>query len=309
MIYINQSLIRKFYYKGELRDYCPYSIYCEMIAKTHSRKTLPMIAGSYFETLCLGSGVKGSKTDDMPRKKLTARQILNKQKIGDKTIDQKRIEQQHLIFEKNASIFQINVQKEVNTQVRIVKRYSRNDDIILVGELDIFPTTILLPERGLRLAVIDLKLTGTFSSFGEYCWGEPSSLDNIQGLFYNNLVRDIDINLNMDINSESKINYLYTSTIKKQLETNDPLFFYWVFNYKTNNLTNKFIEVPYRTADKFDLKEAIRKTIKEYNKNVQKRWDRLNPSYETCQGCPVIECSERVSFKDNKTDNKQFDSV
>lgn len=307
---ISQSLIRRFFYKGEKRDYCPYSIYCEFITKTHGKQTMAMLAGSYFETLCLGSGINGDKTEDMPRKKLTARQILDKQTLGDKTIDQKRIEQQHMVFERLKSIYQVNVQKEVNTQVKLVKEYSKNDNILLVGELDIFPSTILLPERGLRLCVIDLKLTGKFSDYGEYCWGTPSALDNIQGLFYNNLVRDIDIELNHRINPESKINYLYTGAIKKQLESNEPLFFFWVFNYKEKELSNKFIEVKYDIVGKAELYESIRKTIEEYNKNERDAWHVVRPSFDVCKGCAVLECKSRVAFDNsNENNNNQFETI
>lgn len=301
---ISQSLIKKFFYKGEKREYCPYQIYCEHITKSHERQTTAMLAGSYFETLCLGAGINDEKTLDMPRKNLTAKQILAGQTIGDKRIDQIRIEQQAMIFDKKKAIYQISVQKEINTQVKIVKMFSKNDNILLQGELDIFPSTILLPERGIRLCVIDLKATGMFSDFGEYCWATPSAMDNIQGLFYGNLVRDIDIELNARINPDSKIHYLFTGPIKKQLETGDPLFFFWVFNYKEKELQDKFIEVPWTAIGEAELKEAIRKTIDEYNKNEREGWTITRPSYEQCKGCAVLGCESRVAFE-NKEDNKQ----
>lgn len=300
---ISQSLIKKFFYKGEKRDYCPYQIHCETIIKSHNRTTDAMIAGSYFETLCLGSGINDQKTEDMARKRLTAKQIMAKQTIGDKTIDQIRVEQQAMIFERQSAIYQISVQKEINTQVKLVKMFSENDNIILQGELDIFPTTILLPERGIRLCVIDLKLTGRFTDWGEYCWGSPSSLDTIQGLFYNNLVRDIDIELNAKHNPGSKISYLFTGPIKHQIEKNEPLFFYWVFNYKEKEISNKFIEVGYDNMGKAELKTSITRTIEEYNKNERNGWTKTNPSYDKCSTCAVLDCVDRMVFKNEEQTN------
>jgi hypothetical protein len=290
---INQSLIKAFFYKGEKRDYCPYSIYMQYITKEVNVQTEAMMKGSFFETLCLGSGIDNNVIDDLPRKKLTSKQIIAGQKIGDKKIDQIRIEQQHLNFERSKAIYQINVQKNVNTQVEIVKYFSKNDNIIIKGNLDIFPTTILLPQRGLRLAVIDLKLTGKFSDFGEYCWATPANMDMTQGYMYHELIRDIDIELNMEINPNSRLLYLFTGAIKKQLETIEPLFFFWIFDYKSSELNNKFVEVSYNATTKAELFESIRKTVYELNKNERNGWHNLNPNAYSCNGCPIIQCQSR----------------
>ena len=65
--------------------------------------------------------------------KLTSKQILAGQKIGDKKINQIRLENQHLNFERLCGTYQINVQKDVNTQVRIIKKWVNssfpNEDI------------------------------------------------------------------------------------------------------------------------------------------------------------------------------------
>lgn len=309
---INQSLIKRFFYKGVKRDYCAYRIYAENIVKTHSVTTDPMMAGSFFETLCLGSGIDGNKTTDLPRKKLTKKQIANGQTIGDKKIDQVRIEQQHLMFERLKAAYQISVHKDLNTQVKLFKVFSKNDNILIKGELDIFPTTILLPQRGIRLAVIDLKLTGRFSDYGEYCWGTPSALDNIQGLFYNELARDIDMDLMREVCPGSRIHDLYTDSIKRQLEENEPLFFYWVFNYKEKEILNKFIEVKYGPTEKAELNQAVIRTVEEINKNERNGWTDRKPIYENCNGCPVLDCPVRVMSKevdDSSSEHIQFDAI
>jgi hypothetical protein len=304
---INQSLINKFYYKGEPREYCPYSVYLHSITKEVKRQTESMLKGSFFETLTLGAGIE-DKVTDIPRKKLTAIQILAGQSIGDKTIDQIRIEQQALNFERQKAIYQINVQKEVNTQVEIYKLFSKNDDIHLKGTLDIFPTTILLPERGLRLAIIDTKLTGKFSDYGEYCWATPGAMDHTQGYMYHYLVRDIDLNYNLEMNKESKLSYLYTGSIKHQIETNEILFFYWVFTYKDAEVKDKFVEVSWNETSKAELIESIRKTINEINKNERNGWNNVKPSSYACNGCNIIECKERYVGNTFNTNN-QFESV
>ena len=308
---INQSLIKKFFYKGELRDYCPFSVNATSIAKTHNSISDSMNKGSYFETLCLGGSANNSATDDLPRKKLTAKQILAGQKMGDKTIDQTRIEQQHLVFERQKAIYQINVQALVNTQVRVYKQWSKNDDILIHGEHDIFPTTILLPERGIRLASIDLKLTGSFSDFGEYCWLTPSAMDHTQGYMYHELARDIDLQLNMDIEPNNKLQDLYTGAIKKQLELNELLFFYWVFTYKQSGgqQLNKFVEVPWNTSVKTELNETIRKTVEQINKQNRNGWIDKVSSKSTCQGCPVLECTQRFTSSVESNEHNQFESI
>jgi len=307
-ILINQSLIKKFYYKGELRDYCAVSINASTIAKTHERTSLSMDSGSYFETLCLGGGANNSTTHDLPRKKLTVKQILLGKTIGEKTIAQVRIEQQALIFERQKAIYQINVQKEVNTQVRIYKQWSKNDDIIIHGEHDIFPTTILLPERGLRLGTIDLKLTAGFTDYGEFCWATPSAMDHTQGYMYHELGRDIDMQLNMDMMPDSKLQYLYTGPMKRQIEEHELLFFYWVFTYKEVENKNKFIEVPWTKDNRNELNESIRKTVEQLNKNERENWQGLYPSPNNCSNCPILDCPSKVSFNNEKVFNN-FESV
>ena len=304
---INQSLIKKFLYRGEVRDYCPYSIYCQSIIDTHNIHTNSVIAGSYFETQCLGSGVRGNKTDDMPRKNLTKKEILSGNTIGSKTVDHQRIDKQVMIFEQQKAIYQINVQKEVNTQVRVYKPWERNNDVILNGEYDIFPTTILLNDGSIYLAAIDLKLTKTFTDFGEYCWLNPTGLDLTQAYMYHELARDIDIDFNLKMMPDSKLQYLYTSNIKKQLKKNNLQFLFWVFEY-SKEMRTKFINVSWNPTKRAELFESIRLTIEEINKNEQKGWMNTNPIYENCKKCPVFECPNRIAF-DDKPKFEQHEEV
>lgn len=305
---INQSLIKTFFYKGEIRDYCPYKVYCTTIAKTHEISSESMDAGSYFETLCLGSGRDGKTVTDLKRKKLTAKQIQEGMTIGSKSIDQIRIEQQALIFEQQKAIYQINVMKDVNTQVTIYKQWSKNDCIDLFGNLDIFPTTILLPKRGLRLTTIDTKLTKKFSTWGEFAWETPEIMDHTQGFMYHELMRDIDIDFVADRDPESRLIQMYTGAIKNQLENNDPLFFYWIFNYDTT-LKNKFVEVPYKELDNKELHESIRKTINELNERERKGWNDVFPTKYNCGNCPVLNCPSKYTSSSENSIDEQFQSI
>ena len=291
---LNQTLIKKFVYNGEVREYCPHSIHCECIAKTHNRSSATMLAGSYFETLCLGSGIKGQKTDDMPRKRLTKKQIANGQTIGDKTVDQVRIDEQVLRFRHMAAEAQLSIQPEVNTQVGIFKRWSRNDNIILKGELDLFPTPIMLTTGEMKIACIDLKLTKKFTDWGEFCWLTPQALDVTQGLMYHELMRDIDMELNVSLDPETKLLYLYKDGIRKQLEKNDMMFIYWVFEYAAE-LRTKMIAVKWTPERRAELNESIRKTIEEINRCERRGWSDTRPNEKNCQGCPVIECPLKVT--------------
>ena len=307
-LYINQSLYKAFFYKGERRDYCAQYIKRQCIDKEVSRESLAMTCGNYFETQCLGSSIGGKKTDDLPRKKLTAKQIIAGQTIGDKTIDHVRIDQQVMMFNKKKAEYQISVEKEVNTQIGIKKLWSKNDNIILQGELDIFPASIALPKRGLRLCTIDLKLTGTFTDYGEYCWATPSGLDPIQGYMYSELTRDIDLEFNMIENPDSNLHLVYTPTVQNILSKQDPLFFFWVFNYK-QDIANKFIEVDYNDMARREFNESIRKTVEEINKNERDNWQMVRPLPSNCNQCAILNCPVRETFNKPVVEHSQFETI
>ena len=308
-LYINQSIIKAFFYKGEKRDYCHRYVKEQCIDKSVSKESLSMMCGNYFETLCLGSSMGGKTTYDLPRKILTKKQKENGQKVGDKTIDQIRIEEQALVFNRKKTEHQISVQKNVNTQIEIKKLWSVNDNIILKGELDTFPTSIALPKRGLRLCTIDLKLTQTFTDFGEYCWATPANIDPIQGYMYSELVRDIDLAFNHEENPDSRLFMVYTETVQRILSQIDPLFFFWVFTYKKNP-ANKFVEVEYNSMKRLELFESIRKTVEEINTNERRGWDREVPSKDNCKQCGILNCNSRITFnKNNNSHTENFETI
>ncbi len=245
---LNQSLIARFLYKGDERELiCPYQRYCYDIAHTHKYRTLSMLNGSFFETLCIGRGAGGKIIDDLPRKKLVkARELENIRRKendlpeikGDKTMDQIRIEQQANRFKILCAKYQVSV-FESNTQTKIIVPWHKNPDVLLSMEYDIFPTPIITND-GLMMAIIDLKLTADIHvTYGEYCWGAPEYLDIIQGMMYHygarQLVDHVNFNPHMtDLLTKPAVNMIKNNALK---------FYYWVFNYKKETLEDKLIEV------------------------------------------------------------------
>jgi hypothetical protein len=271
---INSSLIKRFLKKGNEIDICPKYINLIHIDKLIEEEgTLNMLKGCYFESRTLGKGAKGNIVTDLPRKAK-----------GVKTTDHERIDNQVLVFKQVCAKYQINI-NEYNTQVLIKKRWEKNPDIMLHGELDIFPTAVLSKE-GLKLATIDLKLTSNIdNTFGDFCWGSPSYLDHIQADMYNYLVRDIDFELNphlKDIIPESVLDIINNNWFS---------FYYLVFDYKKDSKW-KPIERKWDNTIKSELFESIRKTERLINKYDLEGWNE-NPSYEKCKNCPISDCKSK----------------
>jgi len=298
---LTQSLINRFLYKGEEREQlCPRKIYCIDIAQTHHYRTESMLKGSYFETLCIGSGAGGRKTEDLPRKRLTKVRDLENIKRkehglpevkGDKTLDQQRIEQQAARFRILSAKHQITILEE-NTQVRIRVPWHKNPDIHLSCEFDIFPTAIMTKD-GLKLTIIDLKLTADVNAtYGEYCWGAPEYMDLIQAYMYHYCARQL-IN-NVDLNPHVK--EVLTASAANLIRDNQLQFHYWVFNYKKDTLEDKFILVQWDETKEAELHESIRKCVSLIEFNEQMDWP-TKPNYKICKECTVFDCKDRNTIQ------------
>jgi len=293
---INSSLIKALYFKGNERPSCPHYIYNIYINKNYeSEPSESMNFGSYFETLCIGSGARGRITDDLPRKQLTEKQnIANRVSVskgnpviyyGEKTINQIRIEAQASEFKRLCAKYKITIVPPFNTQVKIYKRFSENT--ILSGELDVFPT-LMLGESDPRLSIIDLKLTADLgSTFGEFAWGDFDSMDKLQGWMYHYLVRDIDLDLIFSFNENCLLPEIITPAVTNIINNNDLLFFFWVFDYKkdVSKLGNKFFKVDYDKNTESELTETIRKTESLLDYFELHNWSK-NPC-KTCEKCPI----------------------
>ena len=296
---ISSSVLKRMFFHGNERPFCPYYIYQDCILKVVEKEpSISMKYGSYFETQCLGSGAGGRITDDLPRKDLTLKQEqANKlaeskgnPKIyhGEPTINHIRIDSQVVEFKRLCSKYQIAVAPPYNTQVRIYKPFDEN--ITLVGELDIFPTLIMGKESP-RLAIIDLKLTSDLNStFGEFAWGDFSSMDTIQGVMYHYLVRDIDYEFNAAMSGNTNLRDLITPATESIIARNELLFLFWTFDYKkpVEKLGNKFFPVNYNTNAESELKETIRKCASLLDYHEGDGW-KLKPG-KYCNGCPIKDC-------------------
>jgi len=296
---ISQSLIKKFLKKGDIIPICPKNIYeTEIAPEVETPPTEPMLKGSYFETLVLGSGREGHKTLDLPRKKLTIKQEtenrIRAEKgetpiLGGKKLDQIRIEEQAERFKILRVQRQIMI-SEFNTQVRIFKKWDEDTSVFLRGDLDIFPTPIMGKE-GLQMAIIDIKLTQNIDNeFGDYRWGDPYNMDHIQAQMYHFLVRDVDMSINKGLRD------ILTPSAKRIIDSNSLLFLYWVFSYGSGNLRDKFVRYNWDKNKEREFRESVRKTISIIQDNEAKGWP-AEPEYERCIKCPITDCPERSEIQ------------
>ena len=263
---------------GEPNDYCPLSINEQVIKRTHEYKNIYTEKGSYFETLCIGSGLDGKKVTDLPRKK-----------DGGKTLDQVRIEEQHLRFEQLRKKYNISIVEGVNTQIKI---YKMINGILLEANMDIFPTVVETPSRYV-FSIIDLKLTSDIhSNFGMFSWNRAASIDPIQAYTYMECATHIDLELNASLNNpiEEK---LYNCGWSAGMGT--PSFWYMIFDYSPR-MNVKFIEVDYNSHRRAEFLETVRKTDIELRKSV-KHWSKVNPQSYNCDRC-ALSCDARVTKED-----------
>jgi len=292
-ILVSQSDIKWFYHRMEERDHCPRKGYELKILRRYKEPTTEaQEKGCYFETLCLGSSAGGKATFDLPRKKLTSKQVTEGLKKGiplqdvkgDKTIDQIRIEEQALRFQQRIVELGVHVGPD-NTQVPIIKHIF--DNVYLIGELDIFPAVIKTPE-GIRKAMIDLKLTGDIrSTFGEYGWGNFEYMDHIQAFCYHELITDIDLDLNPHLGEIFGKNPMLASDLAKGMYE----FYYWVFGYKKADPDQENIfRVTYNATKRAELYQQIRAYValtQMYVEAEKKGILQTNSQYVHCKDCPV----------------------
>ena len=309
---IHQSLISKFLYKGNEREFCPKQIYhTEWIQDVPRFISIEMEHGNFFETLCIGSGVGGRKTIDLPRKALTKLQTAQNEvakKEGkkqpnkpQKKIGQIRLEEQEYVFRQLCVKYGITViPTEIlengkiiygNTQIPLLVQWEEDPTVYLQMTYDIFPTIMLGAEEKFYLAIIDLKTTGDIhNTYGKYCYGDPSNLDKIQGHMYHYGARHISFDLNPHL-----VDIISTKALTL-INRNDIKFIMWVFDYKKQEPENKFIEVEWNSLVKAELFESIRKTISTIEINEQLGWP-TTPEYKFCLNCPLKKCPDRTMIE------------
>ena len=289
--YLSQSTIKQFIRHGNELEYCPYERYKAIISREETRPTtLFQLRGQFFESISIG-GVSSYSTHpvlDLPRKRLNKKTlILNPKAKGEKTVSQLRIEEQSKIFKEKAEQYGI-VYNELNTQTKIYKRYEHDKSIILRGEMDIFPT-IIKKDGKYKLAIIDLKLTGNLENgFGDFNWSDFESMDHLQAMFYLYLLKDLDFDLNDELNPRNNLRELIKGDILELLNNEQMIFIYWIFDYKPA-YTDMFKEYYTSELKWKQFHETLRKATALLEMEHKLGW-RPRPSDSLCNGCHVKSC-------------------
>ena len=287
--YINQSTIKKFIKKGTEIPHCPNKIHKSYIIREFPDPTSEaMLKGKYFESEFIGGTAHGGGiVADLPRKRVTKKALkLNPNAIGEKTLSQIRIDEQVKIGKEKAKKYGV-VYNEFNTQTKIYKRWHEDPNIILTGELDIFPT-ILKYKGNYYLTIVDLKLTADISNtYGDFCWGDFESMDHLQSAHYQYLIKDIDFDLNDELNPGNYLRELINPERAKMINDGYLLFVYWIFDYKPkyNDMFQPHIMHPIDWAHYY---ETIRKSISMLGFMESQNWP-CNPG-SLCEGCNVKTC-------------------
>lgn len=121
-----------------------------------------MLAGSFFETLCLGSGAQGQVITDLPRLK-----------SGEKSTDQVRIEKQAERFKALFNTAESDYSGWTMGRSQLYLEYEDRGGTI---DFEMF--------IGERACIVDLKLTKDLVTG---YWSRPSEVDLIQIVHYRNL--------------------------------------------------------------------------------------------------------------------------
>jgi len=286
VLFLNQSLAKEIIdLWGNEVENCPRMINELYIAKNfEAEPTLSQLKGSYFETLCIGSGTNGKVIDDLPRVKQKGKNF------GTKTKDQLRIDQQVIHFNQLCLQNGIQIIPGFHTQVRIIKHYKKN--VYLIGDVDTAGLQFMYKDNPF-VGSIDIKLTqNVYSDFGPYGWGDLSKIDMIQADMYHNLVMDIDFELNDKYNPKNHLRQLFTPILQQVFNNGEGRFMFWVFGYKFLDGENEYLHqfkdperlrTNERTADLQNRLDHTISIIKEMKGNGYP----AKPNYDLCKKCPV----------------------
>lgn len=271
-IIVSQSLISRFYKKGEVRDYCPMKEYHVNILKdVREIPTEPMMNGQFFETLALGSTAYGVM-DSLPLTKKGTKSI-SQQRIEEQVLNFKLVCEQHgiIINKEEKPGMPKNVQKNFYIPIELEGFNEEGIETVISMTADIL-SPISYGQVDYPMAVLDLKLTwDRNSTFGDYCWGVPEYMDHIQAYVYGFIL-------------------------------GFP-FFYIVFDYNSKERGYKIIPVNtnLQHPDSNKREEAMRR-YKETIEIIKETINRIlnhhyhgwytNPNHDNCKSCP-LECLDR----------------
>jgi hypothetical protein len=277
------------FYKNNDQPHCPAMVNALLNGyNTPSSET--MDAGKLFETLLLGGGRGGEQTTQLRRKEVSQKAKNDALKKGlpepkpEMRIDEIRI---RLQADRSKVIFfnkKIQILTGLNTQVEVYKRIG---NIIVRGTLDLF--TPILWENKIFWTIIDTKITMDFTSFGKYCWSDPSNIDITQPVLYWWLCQDIDYS----------INPMLKAMFPDEQQFPDLMTMFFVANYKCREelLRSEFIPVEITVIRIKELQEVIRKTVATIEM-YEKEGFLANPDYNRCKECPLInECQFAIKYQ------------
>lgn len=296
---INQSLIKKIVsnrYDSEIdmfltKDFCPANIYHTYISKEYETPTTEnQYKGLFFESHLIGGTANNDKLLDPP--------LLNNGKIP---VDYQRILKQVDVAKVFMLTNQISIYPEINCQIPLAY-YDENLDIIITGNLDIFPTTIL-HEDSIRNTIIDVKLTSNVhSTFKEYGWGDITYMDFIQADVYMHLVNTIfssDENIEKckKLNPHFDYKYIFSFDTINKIRKDGILFYYLVFGYADNEKyplseQKKIIERVWTTTKQYDMFKRIAYATAILKEEEEKGWVAV-PYFDICKTCPLkLSCNK-----------------
>lgn len=290
-IFLSQSKINSlglFIINGQLeeeREVCPLSIY-KFSFSDHEWESENTNLGKYGETLVLGSCARGEVMNDPPL-----------MKNGKKSVKIKRIEEHASLFNKRITTLGANVIIGLNTQVKLIKRYS--DNVWITMEYDIFPTTII--SDGCYVpAIIDVKYSSSsrndyFShkNIGQtapYCFGDLDMLSRNQQYIYQWGAQDINIEYLKRWNPDDADRYdsLLSPELISMLNKTPPHFCWFVMGhekYVNPDDALNIIKVP-PPKDWRLLHYLIDTAVERYVQYENEGW-KPNPSPTTCGRCKI----------------------
>lgn len=276
----------------ETASFCPYKIYRQYVEDNYPRTpSRAMLDGLYAETILLGSGARGEKTEDLPRKR-----------NGEKGAQQKRIDiQMQRLY---GYMFAHGVKiSPYNTQVRLIAKYAPG--VWLRGEMDIFPTYV----DGVP-AIVDVKttkdITSNFASYREkwirrttsHCWGAFEMIAKNQPLFYHFLARNfsntgLDNLIRFNPSQEEK----YRQILASGADFDDVSFMFFVAGIGVQDIDMQLNHYEYKlTPHRETLLEAlVSESVSRISYSVRNEF-KPEGDVNICSGCALKDmCSGYVS--------------
>lgn len=268
-IFISSSLLKKMFFRGEGRDFCPHKLYhTDIIFDYIEPPTLSMLNGLYFESRVLGETASGKPMLQLPTK-LNGQKTIDQIRIDEQVFNAKNVIKAHgMIVEKQGALKNIQVYKSIT-----FPGYQKEGvEVFLEMTMDLV-TPLELAGVSYSGVIVDLKLTKSLQTeHGEFCWARPHLMDHIQA-------------------------YIYSFYI-------DLPFFYLIFDYPTKDMSHRFVPVntnvnhPDREKAgearmRFqETHELIRKSIEMLIEFSKHGWY-TNPNYDNCKTCPLLYCNDR----------------